>query len=105
MKQPYRKLSACRGETIAEVLVAILVAGLSVALLAGMITAATRLNATARKADAALYSELAAAEGRTKILEETGSAQLTLDGDTYHIPVTVYGVQDGLTAYGKAVGP
>lgn len=96
------KLSARRGETIAEVLAAILVAGLAVALLVGMISAASRLNASARRADEALYQELAAAEGRKTPALAAGQVTLTIGDKDYDLPVSVYGTEDGLTAYGKA---
>lgn len=47
-----KKLLARRGETLAEVLVAILVCGFSITLLAGMVMTSMRINSQAREMDA-----------------------------------------------------
>lgn len=100
------KLASRRGETLVEVLVSILLAGLSMLMLMGMISAAVRLNGTARQADAQFYEELSAAEGRTQEVDGSASLSLVIGGQTTHIDVAVYGTQDGLAAYaGQGAGP
>ena len=93
-----RKLSAHSGETLTETLCALLVVSLSSLLLATMISAATRLNASAMERDGRLYSGLTAAEGRTGTAQAgtvtaSGGAGFTVDFD-----VDWYGA-DGLWAY------
>lgn len=106
MNRLKRKLASRRGETLVEVLVSILLAGLSVLLLVSMLSAAARFNTAARQADARLYAELSAAEGRTQEVDGSASLSLVIGGQTTLIDVAVYGAQDGLTAYAKkGVGP
>ena len=100
MRPLQHKLASRRGDTLVEVLVSILVAGLSVALLAGMVATGARFNAKARAADEALYRELSAAEGRTDLLG-TGDLTLTMGDGEHHIPVELYGAEGGLTSYAK----
>lgn len=100
MKQLKRKLSSRRGDTLVEVLVSILVAGLSVALLVGMVATGAKFNAMARAEDEALYQELSAAEGRTASLgQETLS--LTVGGEKHNLTVEIYGTEEGLTSYAR----
>lgn len=100
MKRLNCKLSSRRGDTLVEVLVSILVAGLSVALLVGMIATGTKFNAKARASDDALYQELSAAEGRSASLGRE-TLTLTVGGEEYRLTVEVYGAEDGLTSYAK----
>lgn len=65
------KLKSHKGETLTETLVGILIIGLSSAMLAGMIAAASRINSAADKADAALYAAVTSAEKGEKIRDIT----------------------------------
>lgn len=106
MRPVMEKLRSHKGETLVEVLVSILVAGLSVLLLAGMISTASRFNGAARRADGRLYEELSAAEaqGPDSALGRAG-AVLTVGGVRDTISVTVYGLPDGLCSYAEGGAP
>lgn len=101
MKQYWNKLRTRRGETVAEVLLAVLVAGVAMALVAGAASAAVRLNVTAREVDAAYYAQLSAAETRAGPKQE---AKLTITlgvGASYDFDVDIYGGDGELRAYEK----
>lgn len=59
------KLRSVRGETLIEVLCAILIGSLSVTLLFGMVMASASMDRGAREADKTSTASLNAAEGRT----------------------------------------
>ena len=106
MRQSIRKLRSRRGETLVEVLVSILVAGLSVLLLAGMISTAARFNGAARRADERLYEQLSAAEAQGPDADlGRASVVLTVGGVRDPIPVYVYGLPDGLCSYAEGGAP
>lgn len=78
----WKKLCSRRGETLTETLVAVLVVGLSSAVLAAMIGAASRLNAVAIQKDETLYAAVIAAETGQDAAAETGKVQVTVGSDT-----------------------
>ena len=102
-KRLQEKLRSRSGETLAEVLIALLIIALSTMLLVVMINTAGSIDIATRGRDKTFYDALASAEthdgdgehGKIKIAEGVN----TLDT----IDVTVYG-GNGLTAYGKAGG-
>lgn len=101
------KCRSCSGETLVELLVAILIGGLSVALLATMITTAGRWNYQAQVSDAEFYRQVSDAETRKTEVEAGKTLRLTLTRaesglSTVDVNVTVYGTADGLVSYGKA---
>lgn len=107
---------AQRGETLAEVLVALLIIALSSMLLATMVTVSAQINITARQKDDTFYAALSEVEA---LNEET--AEKEADGTSLatfkvliepteptespdQVSVNVY-TQENLTIYKKAVGP
>lgn len=96
------KLRSRSGESLAEVLCAVLLAGIAISLLASMVTAAAKLNRTAALADEAMYTSLAAAEGRTQELSaSSGNLNVTVENVAAPVvfEVKFYGVQDELISY------
>ena len=63
-----KKLRSARGETLVELLCAILIGSLSVALLFGMVTASGNMDRSARAADKTFNESLNGAEARTSAL-------------------------------------
>lgn len=80
----WNKLTAHRGETLTYTLAAILVVALSSAVLAAMVGAASRMNATAIQQDQTLYTAVTAAE------TQPDSAKVTAE-DPPQVTVTVGG--------------
>ena len=93
-----RKLRNRRGETLSETLCAILVVGLAVALLAGLISAASRLDRKAAQADAALYQAVSQAEGAAGS-GASGQITVTIGTGTKTVDVTFYGNKDQAVSY------
>ncbi len=107
-----QKLRSAKGETLTELLAAILICGFSIMLLLGMIINAMRINQSARELDmgadgnGGFYGALSDVEtGKGDIVEckvilsQAGSADdITIE------KVNSY-TKDGLTAYAKEVGP
>lgn len=99
-----RKLRSKAGETLAEILCAILVTGLGVALLAGMTDAASRLDRKTAWTVSKLYSCVTKAENpasseSTYPTEESGTVPVSVEGNAMDIQVTFYGRKDQVTAY------
>ena len=99
-----KKLLSRRGETIAEVLVAILLIMLASAAFAAMVSSASKVNAKAAAQDVKLYDALSAAEKKTASADATVSSSVTVEpsvGSNFTIGVTYYSDADGtLYAYG-----
>lgn len=87
MHTPRQKLTSRRGETLAEVLVAMLIIALAVLLLAATVTTAGGINMRTRARDAHFYAELSAAETRAAY-DETGAAAPT--PRPYEVSIQVY---------------
>lgn len=96
-----RKLLNRRGETLSETLCAILVVGLAVALLAGLISAASRLDRKAAQADAALYQAVSQAEGAADS-GTPGQITVTIGTGTKTVTVTFYGDKEQAVSYRTA---
>lgn len=64
------KLRSARGETLVEILCAILIGALSVALLFSTVMVSIRMDRSAEEADKSFITDLSKAEGRT--VETTG---------------------------------
>lgn len=93
----WNKLTSRRGETLTETLAAILVISLSSVVLASMLGAASRMNATAIARDKALYAAVskadtmqAAAASPGKVAVTIGGAGITFGSDTPTSKVTYY---------------
>lgn len=102
MKILKRKLRSQRGESLVEVLAAILIATLSVAMLLGGVAVSANLGRQADTTDKSFYEILTAAENRQTPVTEGVSTfpavKLTKGGTTIEIPVQVYG-GEGLYSY------
>ncbi len=89
-----RKLRSKSGETLAEVLVAILVVAVSASLFLGMVAVAARINRQAVKADARFYKAMSllecfeAEEGAVE--QRSGSLWVEGSGVSEELPVTVF---------------
>lgn len=100
-----KKLLARRGETLTEVLVAILVCGFSILLLVGMITTSMGINQRAREMDEAFFAALTQVE--THVFDggdPTCTVKLAGSGALPDIELTArrYTNTDaGLTVYGE----
>lgn len=93
MRQVKAKLRSNRGETLVEVLAAILVATLSVGLLMGGVAASSAINRQADHSDESFYETLTAAESRTGT-SVPGSVRVAEGAVETSIPVLVYGDED-----------
>ena len=108
-KKNHGKLRSQSGETLAEVLVALLIIALSGMLLAVMLSTAASMDIATRSRDKRFYEDLTRAETRSAaegeaagggtivISEITDGGSVTLQ----EIEVTTYG-GNGLTSYEKA---
>lgn len=89
-----RKLKSRSGETLAEVLVAILVVAVSTSLFLGMVAVSARINRQAVKADARFYramSRLECFEAEEEAVEQRiGSLRVEGSGVSEELPVTVF---------------
>lgn len=100
-----RKLKSCAGETLAEVLVSILVVALAVLLLASMVSASGNIDLSTRERDAEFYEELTQTEIK-KTEKDHGAVVVewknSSDGSagSREFEVDVYG-GEGLTSYAK----
>lgn len=92
-----KKLRSQRGETLVEVLAAILIASLSVAMLLGGVAVSANLGRQADTADKYFYETLTAAENRQTPVASS-FVELTQGGTSIHIPVQVFG-DEGLYSY------
>lgn len=101
----HRKLRERSGETLVEVLIALLIIALSSFLLAVMVSTAGNIDMTTRNRDREFYEELTHADTRT--VEEGGAPKdgnvvIAVDGeaDPIEVEVNVYGGV-GLASYAK----
>lgn len=98
------KLQSARGETLVEVLAAILICALSVALLFGAVMASARMDRMAQEAGARYYQDLTRAERQRGAPDlftppEGGAPAVTVESSAAPAPVTL-GQGDGLRFYG-----
>lgn len=107
-----RKFKSHRGETLAEVLVALLIVTLATLMLAAMATASNSISITARQKDEEFYQALRDVEAMKSdnvvggATPEKFTVNITLEGDTTPTDtadVNVYVSEDGeLAAYKEA---
>lgn len=96
-----RKLRSFRGETLAEVLVAILVCGFSITLLVGMITTSMSINSQAREMDDSFFKALSRAETYTFADDDPG-CQVVFSGVDPSVSISAKSfTENGLTIYGE----
>ena len=98
------RLSSRRGETLVETLAAILVAALSVVLLVGGITAASRIGQRTAELDGRFYAQLTAAEGQEGAGTDIKITVQPENGLKVTIPASLYGEGD-LWAYARRDEP
>lgn len=93
-----KKLRSARGETLVEVLCAILIGALSVSLLFSTVMVSIRIDQSAKAADESLATDLSNAEVRGT---EVGSSMVTVKIKnteiTTDVAVILYGGQDVLS--------
>lgn len=98
MKRALHKLRSRRGESLMEVLIAILIMALSCAMIAGVTRAAILINRRASDATEKFYTDMSRAQQSS-----TSSGTLTVAGTggvgSVDIPITISGTADGLRAY------
>lgn len=101
-----------RGETLAEVLIALLIVVLATLLLASMITASAGINFTARQKDEKFYKALSEIEAMNSDRKLSGDHEATIvdesTGLETPIPVDVFTPSDtseNLAIYREKVGP
>ena len=89
-----RKLRSKSGETLAEVLVAILVVAVSASLFLGMVAVAARINRQAVKADARFYKAMSLWEcfeaEEDAVEQRSGSLRVAGSGVSEELPLTVF---------------
>lgn len=98
-----KKLNQDRGETLVEVLAAVLVASLSIALLFGGIMASSSIDRSARTSDETFYADLSAAERQGSsdktetmtVAVTNGNAKAELNVDVYGKSVRSYAKEGG----------
>ena len=105
-KRIHKKLNSHSGETLAEVLIALLIIALSTMLLVSMISTASSIDIAARNRDKIFYKDLTHAETHTTeegTEAEKGTINIISDEVELNkeIDVTFYG-GNGLTSYEKA---
>lgn len=99
-----KKLKSENGESIVEVLAAILIASLSVAFLTASVMTAVNMDRAAEAADAGYYESITAAE--TKALPD-GDGKVTIQGSGKNkdIEIQFYGGDDMYSYQKQEVGP
>lgn len=92
------KLRESRGETLVELLAAILIAALSAAMLFTCCMASVEMDKNGQKSDEAFYDALSAAEEQKNPLPQPAGGPVTVtvtgNGETDSIPVSLYGGED-----------
>lgn len=94
------KLRESRGETLVELLAAILIAALSAAMLFTCCMASVEMDKNGQKSDEAFYDALSAAEEQKNPLPQPAGGPVTVtvtvteNGKTDSIPVSLYGGED-----------
>lgn len=109
MKAMKNKLKSQKGETLVELLAAILISALSVALLMSGVAASIQMIRKTDETDDRFYQALSAAENReTPVAEGVDSdaqVKVTEGSGEVSLPVQVYGTEE-LYSYGlEATGP
>lgn len=101
-----KKLRNSRGETLVEVLAAILISALSVTLLFGCVMATSEMDMKAQKQDDAHYSAFTEADAQNDAIEvqegdPTPYVTITRGSDSATPPIDIYG-GEGMFSYKRA---
>ena len=111
MKNVLAKIRSRSGESLAEVLVAMLIILLAALLLMSMVSASGNIDMQVKEQDSSFYDALSQLEQKAGTESATGEVTVTADGAgtpfEIKIDVKVY-TQDGMRAYEKdvpAAGP
>lgn len=109
MKAMKNKLKSQKGETLVELLAAILISALSVALLMSGVAASIQMIRKSDETDDRFYQALSAAENRetpvTEGVDSDAQVKVTEGSGEVSLPVQVYGTEE-LYSYGlEATGP
>lgn len=107
MNQILKKLRSKAGESLIESLAAILIFTMASVGMFSMVSAAARINDTAKQTDRTYQEQMAHAE-QGEVAEESGVVTMTLDKGTQQIlvivaDVDIYGTEEGLFAYYKQI--
>ncbi len=101
MNRVQAKLKSQKGETLVELVAAILVATLSVAMLMGGVAVSVRIDKKGKEMDAYFYQTLTEVESRKHQLSEAAISIKESGTEQARIPVNVYGPQK---SYGEKHG-
>lgn len=100
MKKVQRKLRSKKGETLVEVIAAILICVLSVSLLMGGVAASAAINKSAESTDQMFYETLSQAETKqTPLSIEDAKVVIEEDLMETEVPIKLYG-GEGMYSYG-----
>lgn len=100
MRRIWNKLRSRSGESLAELLISILIVTMATTMLVGMLQASANVSRKTKEKDAQFLQELNAAEEKRE--QATGIVTLTEGGTTISYDVKLYGESgDSLTAYGQ----
>ncbi len=106
---PRKKLRSSRGETLAEVLISIVICCVAILMLATMLTVSMGINQRAREMDVAFYDDLSDVEAH--FTDGDTPCAVTVRGESApeitFSDARSYTPEDGagLTVYGKGVTP
>ena len=103
MRKTALKLRSKRGETLVEMLVSIVLLGLSISIMAVMLTTAYKMNRAAREADGQYYVALSSAERQSEDDKIGNGGKVSISYGTKKVEVSVdfYG-GDSLRSYSTA---
>lgn len=105
MTKTLLKLRSKRGETLVEMLVSIVILGLSISIMTGMIAAAYSMNKAAREESDRYYNELSAAEmqGDDDYIGK-GTVSISDGTNTVHIDIDIFGGdgENSLRSYSRS---
>lgn len=97
-----KKLRSRQGETLAEVLVGILMVAVSTSLFLGMVSAASHINRSAMEADTSFYKAMSHLEcfdaEADSVVIQTGSLRVEGEDVSDVFPAEVFS-EDGMTSY------
>jgi type II secretory pathway pseudopilin PulG len=103
MKKLYRRLRSCRGESLVESMVSILIFTLSSVLFFTMVTSATRINQTVKESDEKLQAQRlvmeGASEGDSTVTTKNDKVTITIGADSKQYDVTVVSAADDSSLY------
>lgn len=96
-----RKLRSRRGESLVEVLCAVLVIALGSAMLAVMINAAVTTSTAANAKADEFFAALSESEKGESSAKHSGTVRVSIGGDSQDINVYYFGEDSGLVSYRK----